>query len=260
MTTSQSCEQLLIGNYFKVSPGSPFTDRASWFVLLTKTHIICLFHDADRPMALSTFIQVFTVPAHPCPVHNGTGVLQLSHEGVMPGDPRDFDLIRNSIVDAVSGVTSIRLLRQFLNGDNLDFSCIDLTLHRQSSTDTVLPMTVDLHDIAHANHGEFGGLAEPSHRYVESSDDGHARGFWRFFAPYDATGNLRLYNPIMRFTIDASRDRCVAVLGQIQIPQWRQIDDPRWTACILFDGVRGRLYYDCLRRRVDEVVLIINIE
>ena len=146
--------------------------------------------------------------------------------------------------------TNIRLLHQFFKGDTLHFSCISLTLHRQSSTDTVLPMTIDRHDIANVDHGWFGKCSDPGERYVESSDDGHARGFSRFFAPYDVPRPLN--NPIMQFIIDASRDRCVAVLGQILIPQWRQIDDPRRTTSILFDGVRGRLYYDRWRA-FDEV-------
>ena len=43
-----------------------------------------------------------------------------------------------------------------------------------------------------------------------ASDDRHVRGFWRFCLPHGASGNLRTGCHIMRFTIDASRDRCEA--------------------------------------------------
>jgi len=226
---------------FKSSLVSSDLQSRDWpqIILLTKTHIIVLFHDVDptvSPVELSTLVQAFTVPTDSRPVHNGTGVLRLSHEGVIPGDTQNVDLIRNSIVDVVSGATSIRLLRQCIKSRrNLHFSCIDLTLHRHSSTDTILPMIIDLHDIANVSHGY-----NPSNCYVDSSDEGHARGLWRFFAPRDATSDRDHIDPIMRFTIDASQDKCVAVLGPLLNPQWRQIGDPRWH---LFDGVRGRLYH-----------------
>jgi hypothetical protein len=216
--------------------------------MLTKTHVICLFRDADRtvsPMVLSTLIQAFTIPAHPHPVRNDTGVLRLSHEGVVPGFLQNLDLIRNSVVDADSGATIIRLLHQYFEGDSLHFSCIDLALTRHSSTDAVLPIIINSHDIAYANHCWFG-VYRSHKRYIESSDDGHARGFWRFFVPHDAPMNLHPNRAIMRFTIDASGDKCVAVLGRIRHPQWKEIEDPRRSTCVLFDGVRGRLYYDAL--------------
>ena len=239
------CELLLIWNCLKVSSDSHFGDRIPWLILLTKTHILCLFRDADStvsPMVLSTLIQAFTVPAHPRTVRDGTGVLRLSHEGVLRGFLQNLDLIRNSLVDADSGATSIRLLHQYFEGDNLHFACIDLTLPRHSSTGAVLPITIDPHDIAYANHCWFGVYRNHKH-YVEFSDDGHARGFWRFFVPRDAPMNMHPNRAIMRFTIDASQDRCVVVLGRILHPRWRGIDDPTY---VLFDGVRGRLYYDAL--------------
>ena len=232
----QSCEQLLIGDYPKVSSDSL---NWPWAVLLTRTHVIALFYDYDfnvSPEKELTFIQAFTAPTDSRLVRNGAGVLRLSHEGVIPGNFSNVNLIRNSIVDPISGTTSIRLLHQVCMDHNLDVSCIDVTLHRLSSTDGVLPMTIDLHDIAHLKDVCNGSGAEC---YVGSSDDGRARGFWRFEVPYLTPNPIR---PVMRFTIDASQDRCVTVLGKILNPQWKQIGDPRCGTNILFDGVRGRFY------------------
>ena len=235
----QSCEQLLIGDYLKVSSDS-LNFNQPWTVVLTQTHIITLYYDYDfnaSPAKFLTLIQAFTVPTDSRPVCNGAGVLRLSHEGVIPGVFWDVTLLRNSIVDPVSGATSIRLLHQFCSFRDLHVSCIDVALHRRSSTDSILPMTIDLHDIAHLNDvcGSPGANC-----HVGSSDDGHARGFWRFQVQY-VTNCIR---PVMRFTIDASQDRCVIVPGKIQNPQWKQIHDSQWTmpVWVLFDGVRGRLY------------------
>ena len=255
----QLCEQLLIGDYLKVSSDS-LDCPSSWTIVLTQTHIIALFYDYDfnvSPMKSSTLIQAFTVPIDSRPVRNGAGVLRLSHEGVTPGILWSSDLIRNSIVDAISGATTIRLLHRLCKDHSLHLFCTDLTLHtgRHSSTDTILPMIIDRHDIAHVNHV----YNDPGDCYVESSDDGHARGFWRFFMPHDAPNRI---HPVIRFTIDASQDRCVAVLGQTLRPQWRQIGDLPWGRRILFDGVRGRLYSHLGRggEASDEAGRIVNIK
>ncbi|KAG6379455.1 hypothetical protein JVT61DRAFT_11935 [Boletus reticuloceps] len=68
----------------------------------------------------------------------------------------------------------------------------------------------------------------------------------------------------MRFAIDASRDNCVADLGLILVPRWRQVSNLPQTSNIWFDGVRGRVCYD--RRGVDrdasscEAALVVNIK
>ncbi|KAF8553689.1 hypothetical protein OG21DRAFT_1497572 [Imleria badia] len=249
----------------KVPPDSRFSDPLPWITMLTKTHIISLSFHADRtvsPAVLSTLVQAFTVPRDPHPVHNEIGILRLSHEGVTRDHLQGIDLIRNSVVNPVEGTTSIRLLHQFFEGDNLYLSCIDLTLPGPSSPDTVLPMNIDLQDIGHVNHASFG-MSMHHARYVESSDDGHVRGFLRFSMPLDASGNMSAHYLILRFTIDASRSRCVAVLGQISVPQWLKTHDPPWSRHMLFDGVRGRWHYDrrfMLEVDDDEAAFVINIK
>lgn len=228
--------------------------------MLTKTHIIALSCHTDH--TVSTLIQAFTVSGDPHPVHNEIGVLRLLHEGVVHRPLQGIYLIRNSVVDPVMGTTSIRLLHQSFEEDNLHMSCIDLTLPRPSSPDTVLPMNINLQDIAHVNHPPFA-MSMHHTRFLECSDDGHVRGFLRFSMPLDASGKMPSRFLILRFTIDASRDECVAVLGQISVPQWRSVHDPSWSRHILFDGVRGRWHYD--RRFMsevdeDEVALVISIK
>ena len=226
----------LIESQIKVSFDFNSTDRAPRDVLLTKTHVIAVFHTDTK-----TLFQAFTTP-----VHNSTGVLRLSHEGVIPGHVKNLDLIRNSIVDPVSGATSIRLLHQFFEDDNLHFSCIDLVLPRHSSADTVLPITIDVQEVAHVHHAPFL-LTICQRCYIESSDDGHVRGIWRIVMPHGPSGEVSSPFPTIRFSIDASGDKCVAVLGQILVPQWRQIYDPPWSRSLFFDVVRGRLYYERIR-------------
>ena len=196
----------------------------------------------------STLIQAFTVPTRPCLDHNGIGTLRLTHEGVTPGRPEHLDIIRNSIVDTISDATSIRLLHQFFDEESLHFSCIDLGLPKHTSTDTVLSMNIDLHDITHVKYTRVG-LSASNACFIESSDDGHARGFWKFFdsSSGDPCGFL-----VMRFTIDASRDRCAAVVGRIQAPEWKQIRNPPHIRSMWFDGVRGRLCYDKWKWHTDD--------
>ncbi|KAF8430978.1 hypothetical protein L210DRAFT_3561275 [Boletus edulis BED1] len=229
-------------------------------VVLTKTHIISFFpFCTDPPEAPSTLVQAFTIPAD-SQLDNGIGILRLSHEGFIPNHDsvKNADLIRNSIVDAESGAINIRFLHQFFDDnveDELHISCIDLTLPKHSSTDVVLPVTTDLQEIARVRvpHGSSANLE----RYVDFSDDGHVRGFYHFSRP---RGGFRWWSAnhfIMRFAIDASRDNCVADLGLILVPRWRQARN------IWFDGVRGRVCYDRnFTEGADglEAALVVNIK
>ncbi|KAG6374522.1 hypothetical protein JVT61DRAFT_4570 [Boletus reticuloceps] len=245
------------------------TDQPSSHVVLTNTHVISFFPHTrtgfDR--ASSTLVRAFTAPAD-SQLHNGTGILRLSHEGVIPNCNvyNNADLIRNSIVDAESGTINIRLLHQTFNGkamQNLHMSCIDLMLPKHSSTDIILPMTIDLHDITDVHvprNSYFTGSHECS---IDFSDDGHVRGFYHFFAPRGILG--RLSHSIMQFTIDASRDRCVADLGPILTPRWHQVGDLSDAMRIFFDGVRGRICYDRRYIRgantgIYEAALVVNIK
>ncbi|KAG6379434.1 hypothetical protein JVT61DRAFT_11904 [Boletus reticuloceps] len=224
---------------------SDSSDPVTW-VTLTNTHIISLFYHVDRtvsPAAASTLFQAFTIPTDSLQVSNGTCVLRLTHEGAVPLDFQDLDLIRNSIVNSLTGVTSIRILHQHFEGDSLHFSYIDLTLPNHTSTDAVLPITIDSHDITVVNHVPLN-LAPEKEYHIVSSDDGYVRGLWIFGVPGNGSLNSLADALIMRFTIDSSRDKCVVVLGQISVPLWEQLERPTLIQHLLFDLARGMMCYD----------------
>ena len=113
-------------------------------------------------------------------------------------------------------------------------------LLKHSSTGTLLLMNIDIHDITHVNCDWFS-LCGRHMCYIESSDDGQARGFWQLSVLRGASLNPGTDCPTTRFTIDSSQDRCAAALGHILLPQWRQIKDPPLSRDTSFDNVRGRL-------------------
>ncbi|KAG9310817.1 hypothetical protein JVU11DRAFT_8670 [Chiua virens] len=218
--------------------------------LFTKTHVITLlrfFHDTE-PGHLSTLVQAFTLP-------NGTesNVLRLSHEGIMDDFPQVVDIIRNSLVDPVNGMTSIRLLDQSFGEGNVCLSCIDLMLPRPTPTNldsnTVLPMSIRAHNIIRTSnilHGSQNDWA----RHIEASDDGFVRGLWRFrMNAIDALmyGVHATDSPIMRFTIDASEEKCTAVLGKVLPANWHAdltFDGILHYSHAWMDGTRGRMCYE----------------
>ena len=117
------------------------------------------------------------------------------------------------------------------------FSCIELALPKQLRTDSILPVTVDTHGVAQLDCGPFKHRQHMT--YIESSDDGHVRGFVRF-----SELNRRVQpvsaDLVVKFTIDASGERCIATLGSVMTTQ---IDNPFPFAHIWFDNVRGRLCF-----------------
>ncbi|KAF8123241.1 hypothetical protein EV363DRAFT_1272798 [Boletus edulis] len=127
--------------------------------------------------------------------------------------------------------------------DSLHFPCIDLTLPNHTSTDAVLPITIDSHDITVVNHVPLD-LKPSKERHIVFSDDGHVRGLWIFGVPDDCSWDSLADALTMRFTIDASRDKCVAVLGQISVPLWKRLERLILIHHFLFDLARGMICYD----------------
>ena len=94
-----------------------------------------------------------------------------------------------------------------------------------------MPITINMYQ-----HFKIGyGLLSPDmgrtcRLYIESSEDGHTRGF------------CGVGFSVVKFTIDATQDKCVALIGEPSPirdrPAGRGL--PFW---MLFDGVRGRLCY-----------------
>lgn len=212
-------------------------------VLLTNSHIIVVF---DRPQerAISsstaelTLIQAFTPPADPHPAGSETGILRLSHEGIIPEHLANLVLIRNSTINSTSESTSLRFLRLQPKGDRLRFSCVDLTLPR-SLSESVVPALIEVNDIFTVEGGIYDPFV-PSHGYyIEASDDGHARGFCKIRVENDGVDSTW----IMKFTVDASGDECVAAVGPASPPRWSHDDDPPFSSKHSFDGITGRFCY-----------------
>ena len=65
------------------------------------------------------------------PVENGKGELRLTHEGIFSSDEMVFAVIRNSVVDPITGAISVKLLGR-RSGCRVfqAIRCIDLTLDK----------------------------------------------------------------------------------------------------------------------------------
>lgn len=213
-------------------------------VLLTNSHIVVISSRRWPELAIPpsttemTLIQVFTLPSDPHPAGNETGVLRLSHEGIIRECLENLVLIRNSIVDAITQSTSLRFLRLQTEGDCLHFYCVDLTLPR-SLSDIVLPVSIEVNDIFTVKGGLYDPFVSPTGYYVKASDDGHARGFCRNRGENDSSNSPWF----TKFTIDATGDECVAVVGPASPPRWIHNDGPPCFSMISFDGVTGRFCY-----------------
>ncbi|KAH0834259.1 hypothetical protein J3R83DRAFT_11615 [Lanmaoa asiatica] len=211
-------------------------------IVVTNTHIIIL-----RCYPVGMLLQAFTVPDNQRPVENKNGVLRLSHEGILQNQKKNFTVIRNSIVDPINGSISVRLVERRWEFNDAQPICIDLTLHRPSPVD-VSPITIEQHSIIMT--GNIPSLDDLVHckQYHDISDNGYARGLLALPRPHEPP----YHRTIVKFSIDATQDRCVAILGQPLHAGMRHVmyrinvdKETRWDAS--WDGVRGRLcraYFD----------------
>ncbi|KAF8135096.1 hypothetical protein EV363DRAFT_1322475 [Boletus edulis] len=201
----------------------------TWYnnLILTKTHVISVWMYTSGPSSNATvLIQAFVVPDSAIP--HDVGELRLTHEVILYTYLRSSGLLRNSIVDPVTGSVNIRLLHVTANGPAAEQShmmCLDLALPKPVSNTDVLPISI------HSQH-LFESSCEFEHHTV--SDDGYARGllFTEELPPYLGFRNVR------KFTIDASREECA-----IAISDPCPLDLPIESQDIRFDGIRGRIHY-----------------
>jgi hypothetical protein len=222
----------------------------------TNTHVIFLRDFSKRWEEPCTVVQAFTVPDDQRPVEHGKGQLRLSHEGIFSSDDTVFAVIRNSVVDPITGAISVKLLERHTRSDGLRATCINLTLDTPSPDD-VSPITINRHRVlikgAVSTNDHFGFCDE----YCDISDDGYARGLFtpdRYCSPKSCG--------VVKFTIDATQDRCVAVLSQFSGVEWNAIVPPlanssRENFRVLLDGVRGKLSYVDTK---DSYVAVVDIE
>ena len=209
-------------------------------------------------------VQAFVVPDDQRHVENGKGELRLSHEGMFSSDKDSFVVVRNSVVDPITGAISVRILERYINSDVFPPTCIDLTLHKPSPND-VSPITIDRHcvlikgDVPTLNRDEpvIHGICHDFYDF-DTSDGGHTRGWFQRTHRCSPTGSL----DAVKFTIDATQDRCVAVLSKFSSAEWDTIAFPilHEKADVVLDAVRGKLSYVDKKNSDDQVIVVVDLE
>ena len=228
--------------------------------MLTKTHIINFHFYPSSVEGYHVVVQAFTTPDDQCPAANGKNVLGLSHEGIFESRGRGpSGVLQNSIVDPITGSINMRLLEQS-SMVGYDLTCVDLTLHKPTPYQ-VSPITIERHAVIKSgNITPASNYLNHRFRFLDVSDNGYARGFCvcEYFDTRPAS--------IKKFTIDATKDNCVAVLSEYSSVTWFDIFRPvkgQLGSMMVgsWDGVRGRLPYVCRgEESKDGHVVIVNLE
>ena len=230
--------------------------------MFTNTHLILLqVFCGQQPGPGCWVVQAFTVPDDYRPVDNGKGELRLSHEGILSGGKEVFNVIRNSVVDPTTGDISVKILERYVHAHDFPHTCIDLTLHKPSQDD-VSPITIDRHSVLIEGDAPTPGDSWKLCRdcYDIDISDGYARGW---FTQDHSCPPVESFDAV-KFTIDATQDRCVAVLSKFSGLEWNTIVLPILRsspekANVVLDSVRGKLSYvdkDYGRR----VIVVVDIE
>ena len=175
-------------------------------------------------------------------------VSSTSHEGTFL-EPTPRAVIRNSIVDPITGSINTRFLCPWTDYrsiyDGFQLKCLDVTLHKPSAVD-VSPITVCLHPVLTSENELLHRDIHFGYVFFESFGDGYARGLFskRYHYP-DAGVWTSNRDAIVKFTIDATQDCCVATLSQLSLPEeWKfHRMNPHAHRWMRFDGIRGRLCY-----------------
>jgi len=194
--------------------------------------------------------------------------LRLSHE-MLTRDTGSLWLtpIRNAIVDPITQSTTLRFMHTYAPFDptpktRVRLVCTDYILptsnsgptrataadnhHRGisnnnsdnlnaivRSTKEVLPITVASHDILSVQGVWHGNL-------VDASDDGFVRGLC-MVGCYTGGSDIPNTGMVHKFTVDATGERCVAVVGD-RFPPWKGLDTTRYYE-YSFDGMRGKMWH-----------------
>jgi hypothetical protein len=219
--------------------------------MLTDTHVFGFFPCwlGERGY-YTTLMQAFTVPDDQPLANNRNGILRLSHEGIL-FLRTPHTVIRNSIVDPIAGSISTRFLCQWLSyhrtSDGLQPKCVDVTLHKPSPVD-VSPITVYLHAVLTNENKPLPGFGF-GYDTFDFLGDGYASGLFtkHYHYPEGADGYTANRHAIVKFTIDATQDRCVVTLGQlsplpVELKHFHCMN-PRDHGWMRLDGIRGRLCY-----------------
>ncbi|KAF8838156.1 hypothetical protein BDN67DRAFT_971963 [Paxillus ammoniavirescens] len=189
------------GSFYKLPP---YHSTLGPKVILTKTHVVAFY---DLPSAV-TLIRAFVVPdpLSPAPAHATVDELCLTHEAHMGEFLDPVILIRDSVFNTMTKSTNLRFLVGSYGYGQTYYRCLDLMLPEPSSSEG-MSMSIHTQDLFSVDC-----ISEPA--LAGGSDDGHVRGFVS-----RPTGDDHTYLPqevisIQKFTIDASQERCTAVLGE----------------------------------------------
>ncbi|KIJ04971.1 hypothetical protein PAXINDRAFT_21749 [Paxillus involutus ATCC 200175] len=232
------------GSFYKLPPF-----HSAWRpnVILTKMHLIAFFLLSPNVTLVQAFIVAESLS--PAPAHATVDELCLTHEAHMGELLSPVLLIRDSVFDTITRSTNLRfLIGSYNNTGQTGYRCLDLTLPEPTSGE-VVPMSIHTQDIFAVDFDSNPALAG-------GSADGHIRGFVGMLAVDDD-----LYPPedvvtIQKFTIDASQERCTAVLGeptQVTFPEnlgginaasFEFHFPPGRHMYEEFDAARGRFCYD----------------
>ncbi|KAF8141949.1 hypothetical protein EV363DRAFT_1443855 [Boletus edulis] len=171
------------------------------------------------------------IEAYVIPDDKETNELRLTHETITHmEEPLWWFLLRNSVVNPITGFTHLRFLLYSPGGYGSQFVCADITLPA-NSTGNVLPLVLDTHIVT------MRALPYPwiiHTKLIQSSADGFARGL-----QVGPVAQLSDKFYIRTFSIDATGERCMAVVGDTS-PISRTDDMIHWNTAS-FDGTSGRL-------------------
>lgn len=171
---------------------------------------------------MPTFIQAFVTPdSSTVRDRDGIGELRLTRQAAVSINLLPTTLVRNSIIDPVTGSVNIRLLES-VGATHL--LCHDLTLPKPCTTTDVLPLHI---------HTQL--LFESSWRELQyaASDDGHVRGLLLSSGEHSYPHRTP---DVRKFSIDASGEEIIVTFSDLS-----PLDCP--SAGLVFDGIRGRVHW-----------------
>jgi hypothetical protein len=209
-------------------------------IALTNTYIVSLnyYYSSNNP----TVIRVFTLPPDGSSVKNGNHVLCLTHEGIVEGFHPSHVKVLDPLVDPVTGATRLSLLDYTTYSRSFQVTRVDLTLP-EPRADCVSPMAVKVQHYRLPNEGEPTSCHGICFQYVDVSEEGEVRGFYREIPRrrvFEAYGDG---HTIMKFTIDTREDEWVIDCGKLLPVEWSHVGNTWVNERIMFDGMRGKICF-----------------
>ncbi|KAF9230281.1 hypothetical protein BU15DRAFT_69325 [Melanogaster broomeanus] len=211
-------------------------------VVAAESHIIAVYHWSGRRGNAAIF-QAFVFANSPRPASDGIYDLRLTHETSTETEycRSTLHLLRNSVFDPVTRATSLRILSFLDSEKHMEHTCLDFTLPELQPTRLVVPMTIHTQPLFTFTFKSEGVMNE---YWITSSDDGHLRGICRALALGNDRGLSARAHFIRKFSIDASKEICVAALGNIcQAAPTHSIPYTGKKGSCAFDGFSGRMHH-----------------